>query len=127
MNKEVVISLIVIIIVLVLNICTEKYTEESVSLITNNLETLKQTMEEEKSKEISEQIDGILEEWDRRYKLLAYYIEHDELEKVKTELVSLKANIEGKEYKQGMPDLNRCIFILDHIKDKSTLQIKNIF
>jgi len=125
--KEIIICIFIIALVVTLNICTENYTKESVTLITDNLETLKQTMEEENNEETSEQINNIIEEWDNRYKKLAYYIEHDELEKVETELVALKANIEVEEYEEGMPDLNRCIFILNHIKEKSALQIKNIF
>lgn len=127
MYKELIICIVVILIVVVLNICTEKYTKESVTLITDNLDTLKLAIQEKNNEETSKQINDIIEEWDNRYKKLAYYIEHDELEKVETELVALKANIEVEEYEQGMPDLNRCIFILEHIKEKSALQIKNIF
>ena len=127
MYKELIICIVVILIVVVLNIYTEKYTKESVTRITDNLDTLKLAMQEENSEETSKQINDIIEEWDNRYKKLAYYIEHDELEKVETELVALKANIEVEEYEQGMSDLNRCIFILEHIKEKSALQIKNIF
>ena len=127
MYKELIICTVVILIVVVLNICTEKYTKESVTIITDNLDRLKLAIQEENSEETSKQINDIIEEWDNRYKKLAYYIEHDELEKVETELVALKANIEVEEYEQGMPDLNRCIFILEHIKEKSALQIKNIF
>ena len=127
MYKELIICIVVILIVVVLNICTEKYTKESVTLITDNLDTLKLAIKEKNNEETSKQINDIIEEWDNRYKKLAYYIEHEELEKVETELVALKANIEVEEYEQGMPDLNRCIFILEHIKEKSALQIKNIF
>lgn len=129
MYKEIIICSIVIIIVVVLNICTENYTKESIVLISNNLESLKQNMlsEEQNEENINSQIDDIVNNWDERYKKLAYYIEHDELEKVKTELVSLKGNIEVKEYEQGIPNLNNCIFILEHIKEKTALQIKNIF
>lgn len=127
MYKELIICTVVILIVVVLNICTEKYTKESVTLITDNLDTLKLAIQEKNNEETRKQINDIIEEWDNRYKKLAYYIEHDELEKVETELVALKANIEVEEYEQGMPDLNRCIFILEHIKEKSALQIKNIF
>ena len=127
MYKELIICIVVILIVVVLNIYTEKYTKESVTRITDNLDTLKLAMQEENSEETSKQINDIIEEWDNRYKKLAYYIEHDELEKVETELVALKANIEVEEYEQGMSHLNRCIFILEHIKEKSALQIKNIF
>ena len=127
MYKELIICIVVILIVVVLNICTEKYTKESVTLITDNLDTLKLAIQEKNNEETSKQINDIIEEWDNRYKKLAYYIEHDDLEKVETELVALKANIEVEEYEQGMSDLNRCIFILEHIKEKSALQIKNIF
>ena len=127
MYKELIICIVVILIVVVLNIYTEKYTKESVTRITDNLDTLKLAIQEKNNEETSKQINDIIEEWDNRYKKLAYYIEHDELEKVETELVALKANIEVEEYEQGMSDLNRCIFILEHIKEKSALQIKNIF
>ena len=118
--KEILISLVVIILVVTLNICTENYTKESIVKMSDRLETLKQAMnEEERNKEnIETQINSILDDWDKRYQKLAYYIEHDELEKVKTELVSLKANIDVEEYEQGMPDLDKCVFILEHIKEK---------
>jgi len=127
MYKEIIICAVVIIVVVILNVITENYTKESVTIITDSLETLKQAINEENNENVTKQINDIIEKWDTRYKKLAYYIEHDELEKVETELVALKANIEVEEYAQAMPDLNRCIFILDHIKEKSALQIKNIF
>jgi len=131
MYKEFIISFIIIVFVIILNIYTENYTKESVSLITDNLEKLKTSINEENNvennEEIKKQIDFIIEEWDNRNDILAYYIEHNELEKVKTEMVSLKANIEEGEPEKGIMDLNKCIFILDHIKEKTALQIKNIF
>ncbi len=129
MYKEIIICSIVIVIVVILNIFTENYTNESIALISGNLENLKENMlsEEQSEENINTQIDDIVNNWDERYQKLAYYIEHDELEKVKTELVHLKGNIEVKEYEQGIPNLNNCIFILEHIKEKTALQIKNIF
>lgn len=129
MYKEIIICSIVIIIVVGLNILTENYTKESVALMTGNLENLKENMilEEQNEEDINKQIDDIVNNWNDRHKKLAYYIEHDELEKVKTELVSLKGSIEVNQYEQGIPNLNNCIFILEHIKEKTALQIKNIF
>lgn len=129
MYKEIIICVVVIIIVVGLNILTQNYTKESIALMTDNLESLKQTMitEEQDEDNINEQIDNILNNWNDRHKILAYYIEHDELEKVETELVLLKGNIEVQEYEQGIPNLSNCIFILEHIKEKTALQIKNIF
>lgn len=127
--KEFIICGIVIAFIVILNIITENYTKDSIAVISESLENLKENIntEEQDERKINEQIDQIVEEWNKRYQKLAYYIEHDELEKVKTELVSLKANIQTKEYEQGIPDLDKCVFILEHIKEKSALQIKNIF
>ena len=65
--------------------------------------------------------------WAERYKLLAYYIEHDELEKVETELVRLAADIDMQEYKHCINELNTAIFILEHILQKEKLDIISIF
>ncbi len=129
MYKEIIICIIVLLLVFILNFYSERYTKDSIIKISDSLEMLKQAINEEKqnNEEVENQINSILDEWNNRYKKLAFYIEHDELEKVKTELVSLKANIDVEEYKQGIPDLDKCIFILEHIKEKSSLQIKNIF
>lgn len=129
MYKEIIICSIVIIIVVGLNIFTEHYTKESITSMTGELKTLKENMisEEQNEENLNNQIENIVNNWNEKHKKLAYYIEHDELEKVETELVSLKGNIEVKEYEQGIPNLNNCIFILEHIKEKTALQIKNIF
>ena len=129
MYKEIIICSIVIIIVVGLNILTESYTKESITLMTGDLKSLKENMisEEQNEEKLNKQIENIVNNWKEKNKKLAYYIEHDELEKVETELVYLKGNIEVKEYEQGIPNLNNCIFILEHIKEKTALQIKNIF
>ena len=51
----------------------------------------------------------------------------DELEKVETELTSLSAYIDIEEYDHGVPELEKGIFILNHIKEKFKFDIKNIF
>lgn len=129
LSKEWLICSIVIILVVSLNIVTQKYTEESVDYIDNILKDFKETLsEDEIIKEDAElKINDIMSEWQDKYNLLAYFIEHDELEKVETEITLLKANIEVEQYKEAIPILDKCAFILNHIKDKFTLEIKNIF
>lgn len=129
MKKELIICSAIVIAIILGNILTQGYTKEVVLYMDEELENLKEDLlqEEVDTEKVTGKITNIREEWEKRYQKLAYFIEHDELEKVETELSSLQANIETKEYKQGIPDLQKCIFILDHIKDKSSLQIKNIF
>lgn len=129
MRKEWIVCFVVIIIVIVTNIITQNYTNRSVEVMDVKLETLKEElMKEEIQKEkAQEQMKDVMEVWEERYEKLAYFIEHDELEKVETELTSLSAHIDIEEYQEGVPELEKSIFILNHIKDKSKFDIKNIF
>ena len=129
MKKEIVISLVIILTVIVGNIFTQNYTKECIRVVTEDLETLKtEAREEEKNqKKIEEKINHIRNHWDEMQEKLAFYIEHDELEKVETQISALKGDIESKLYQDMLPEIEKCSFILEHIADKTTLNIKNIF
>lgn len=129
MRKEWIICIIVIFIVIITNIITQNYTNKSVETMDIKLGALKEklTQEEVEKQEIQKEMKQIMEHWEKRYETLAYYIEHDELEKVETELTSLQANIEVEQYEESVPDLEKSIFILNHIKEKFKLNVKNIF
>ena len=131
MIKELIISIIIVVLIFVGNAVTENYTRESVDETTKNLTTLREEIiknEDEVNVNIAkEKIDNIYKQWDSRHKKLAYYIEHDELEKVKTELTGLRAYIEKEEYSEAIPELDKSVYILEHIKDKTALNLKNIF
>lgn len=129
MRKEWIICIIVIFLVAITNIITQNYTNKSVETMDQKLESLKGKLTEEEieHQEIEEEMQNVMQHWKKRYETLAYYIEHDELEKVETELTSLQANIQMEQYEEGVPDLEKSIFILNHIKEKFKLNIKNIF
>ena len=58
---------------------------------------------------------------------MSYFIEHDELEKVETNLVGLNSFIDMRDEKEAVAELNRAIFVLKHIEDKNNLNLRNIF
>lgn len=129
MYKEWIICTIVVFLIITGNIITQTHTEESVQDINKQLEDLKEDLKKEEvdKEKVEAEINNIVNEWQEKYKKLAYYIEHDELEKVETELTSLKSNIEIEQYDEGIPELDKSIFILNHIKEKFKFDIKNIF
>lgn len=131
MTKELIISIIIVVLIFVGNAVTENYTRESVDETKQSLSALREEIiknEDEVDVNITkEKIDKIHEQWDSRYEKLAYYIEHDELEKVKTELTGLRGYIEKEEYSEAVPELDKSVYILEHIKDKTALNLKNIF
>lgn len=131
MTKELIISIIIVIFIFVGNAVTENYTKESIEETKQSLLDLREEiMKSEEEIDINitiKKINNIHEQWDSRYEKLAYYIEHDELEKVKTELTGLRGYIEKEEYSEAVPELDKGIYILEHIKDKTALNLKNIF
>ena len=129
MYKELVIIIIVIVLIGIGNIITQNNTVEAVGRISGELTLLREEMQKENAdQEKSEkQMKKIEEVWKEKYRLMAFYIEHNELEKVQTELTKLKADILMEEYAQGVENLENCIFILEHIKDKSALKVVNVF
>lgn len=82
---------------------------------------------EEDNMDLENKIVEIENEWNEYQEKLAYYIEHDELEKVETQIFTMKGFSEIKKYDEIIPELEKCIFILEHIQDKTKLNVKNIF
>ena len=76
---------------------------------------------------IKDKMVDINQKWRDKNEKLSFYIEHDELEKVETELYALNANVDTKDYEQAIEKIEKCKFILKHIENKERLSLKNIF
>lgn len=128
MIKETIICSIIIILIFIGNSITQNYTNDSVESLISNLEELKNDIKRESSKEQLEEKNNILKDnWDKRNNKLAYYLEHNELEKVENNITSLISFIEEEEYSEAINEIDKCAFILKHIKEKYELKVKNIF
>ncbi len=129
MKKELVICIFIIAVIIILNIVTQSYTKECVSQMNERLDILKEASLEEDIEEenITTEINNIENKWNLLQEKLAFYIEHDELEKVETQIFAMKGFAEIKKYDEIVPELDKCIFILEHIQDKTVLNIKNVF
>ena len=126
MYKEIIISAVLLVFIFTANYFTRNYTQKSIEEVTQKLESLKTEMLE-KGEQTGEKYDELEKIWLEKYEVLAYYIEHDELEKVSSELFQLKGSIQTDQVDEGIPTIENCKLILDHIKDKDKFEIKNIF
>ena len=54
-------------------------------------------------------------------------MEHDELEKVNTQIVLVRGFLESDTPEDSIPEIEEGIYILEHIKEKEKLSIKNVF
>ena len=128
MYKELIISTVVILLVICANSITQSYTKEAVELLDEKLMELEDGIKEEQmQEELQYKMNEVMDNWKEKYNKLAYFIEHNELEKVETELTSLRANIDEEQYEEAVTSLEKGIFILNHIKEKFRLDMKNIF
>ncbi len=129
MKKELIICILIISIIVIANVITQNYTKQCVASMNENLEVLKEaSLSEDVDKEkISNRLQKIEDNWNEFQQKLAYYIEHDELEKVETQIYAMKGFSEIEKYDEVVPELEKCMFILEHIQDKTKLNVKNIF
>ena len=129
MYKEIVICIIVVILIVSMDLISNNYTKEVFNEMNENLGILREEMlkKEKDNNKINEEIKKVEKAWSETYIILTCYIEHNELEKVAKQITLIKGNVDVKEYNQAIPQLDECIFILNHIKDKESLLIRNLF
>jgi len=129
MKKEAIICVIIVFFIFVGHFLLQKYSKDAIGETTANLGDLKEMLfEDDVDKDKAKnKIDEIHEKWDKRNNTMAFYIEHNELEKVETELTGLSSSIETEDYEQAQNELARAEYILKHIEEKNKLSWKNIF
>lgn len=129
MLKEIIICIIIVFVIFFGNSTIQKYTKESVSEISNGLMQLREdlTNQNVENNKAKEKLNEVYSKWEKKHDKLAYFIEHDELEKVETDLVSIKSYIETQEYEQAVGELDKGAFVLKHIEDKYAFNLQNIF
>lgn len=129
MLKETIICIVIIICIIFGNNTTQNYTKESVGELSSGLMSLREKLIQDniENKVVKEEIDKIYNNWQNRHDKLAYFIEHDELEKVETDLVAMKSYMETGEYEQAVGELDKGVFVLKHIEDKYAFNLQNIF
>ena len=137
MKKELIICIFIIVLIIVTNIITQSYTKNSVNkmserldvvsqIVCDNISTSTESSNIDKNK-IKQEVDNLENNWNELQEKLAYYIEHDELEKVETQIYAIKGFYEIEKYDEIVPEVEKCSFILKHIEEKTKLSIKNIF
>ena len=129
MLKEFVICTIILILIFVGNGITQGYSRSSIEDINEKLVDLREEMNKEKinDEEVVKKEEEIDKQWEEMFSRLAYYIEHEELEKVSKNLENIKTYISLKEYDNAIKEINEGIYILNHIEDKYSFNLQNIF
>ena len=129
MKKELTIILVVITFIVIINLITQQYTKSSISALNDNLYKIKDELmkEEIDEQDVQKKIEDNYNLWLKKERVLSYYIEHDELEKIGAHLNLIKGYMETKKYDDSISSIEETIFIYSHIQDKYKIYLKNVF
>ena len=126
MKKELLICVFIIVCIILLDVLITKHTNASLESINNNLIELKEDIVKNENFDMSK-MKEIDKQWNDEFKLLACYLEHDELEKIKTQLVIISSGMEMEDRELTIEEIDKAIYIIQHVESKQTLQLDNIF
>ncbi len=129
MYKEIIVCILVVILIISMDLLSNNYTKKVFFSINDSLGNLRNEMlkEDKDVNKINDEITKVEQEWNSKLNLLSCYIEHNELEKVARQLTLIKGNIDVEEYNQAVPQLDDCVYVINHIEDKESLLIRNLF
>ena len=132
MQKETIVVIIILILILIANFVTQRNTEDVVTKLNELFENIKTEIEEAGKENINKEnvqkrVKDIEDNWEEEHAKLAYYIEHDELEKVESDIVVLSSFVDANDYEQAIGKIEEGKFLLEHIHDKYAFNLENIF
>lgn len=127
MYKEIIITILIVVLILGLDIITSRYTANAIDELSQNLDELKTDLDTKSEDNIEEKTNNIFTKWREYYDVLAYYIEHDELEKVETQLTMLRSDQNEKQYEECKKEIDTTKFILKHIENKEKFTLQSVF
>ena len=127
MLKETVICIVIIMGILGLEYYTQGFTEKTVNEVTEIFDKIEENIFKRDIEQTNNEIKKIETKWEEQQKKLAYYIEHDELEKVHTAIVTMKSYIQTEDFSSAMAELAEGRFVIEHIQEKNSFNLQNIF
>ena len=119
MSKELVISIVVLLIIIVANVCVSHFIDGKLNYMIDELEKLEICLSDGRNEDAENKISEIDHYFNESEDVLSCYIEHDELEKVKTEFTSLKAYVRF-EKDDAFEALDKIRFIIHYYYCKSS-------
>ena len=127
--KEILIIVISILIVIVGANISQGYLNQTIDELTKEIEILReeikkaQNSEQNNSEELAK---DIYDKWEKIEKNWSIIVMHNELDLIELAIVSMKTCIEENEYSEAIKELEKSSYLLEHIKDREKLALKNI-
>ncbi len=123
-KREIITLIVIIVFIVAIDLITDKIMKNVVDDMVNLIEDIERKIGENLE---DVKIDDLKKVWHEKEVMLAYFSEHDELEKVTVEVTELKSNMENDTKEEAKGNIDKIKFLLKHIEEKEKLKLKNIF
>ena len=129
MKKEILLVIFIVVAIVTAHIASQRYVKNFFDSITEDLDKIEEKIFSNnfETSNLEKDIDDVKNKWDEKYNFIACFIDHDVLEKVEMQFVSISAYIKVKDYDRSINEAEKCKFMLELIKDKDSLSTINIF
>ena len=127
MVKEIIICIVIVVVIVFGNVITQNYTKQSVMDLSEELSNLREKIINQDTEKLKQEMEKVDDKWKEKHEKLAYYIEHNELEKIETEITTIKSNIETAQYEHSVESIDKSMFLLKHVEDRYAFNLENIF
>ena len=126
--KEYVILFFIIVFVILIEFITGKITNKSLESINYYISNLEEGINNNDN--IESKMEELSNKWYKDEIILSYYMEHNELEKISTNMNELRVNlrnISNNNYAEIKVLIDEIKYRLEYIKSKQKLGLKNVF
>ena len=126
MFKEIVIIITILIIIFSTHFITINYLKETTDKLIIKIDEINNFIKDDI--ELAKQnTDDLENEWQNIYKVLSVIVMHQELDQIELSIISAKIAINNEDIDEALIELGKLKFLLEHINDRESFKLKNVF
>ena len=124
---KVIVIIVFMIVILVLNWLVGSYTDKAINNMEAGVAQLKKTLLAGNYEESKKQSEKLRDNWNEYENKFAYFMDHEEIEKLSVKVYAIDENASNKYYELALEDSIETKFLLEHVKDKLKWKLNNVF
>ena len=128
MKRNLIIALSGLVIIIIFGIFTENYLKKSAVEITNIIDSLEKSVIEIEIDKAKDFLDSLNKKWEKTKDIWAMLIDHEEMDNVEETIQYIEIFIDETDRQADLlAEINKLRFYIEHIPEKESFLIKNIF
>lgn len=122
--KDAIIIIVIISLVIFGNNISQNILKKDSEILIEKLEELRDELYQENTNQMISEIYELWEETEGKWSMI---VSHQELDLIKTSILGVKSGIESGDLEYSYQQIQNSMFLVGHIKEKTTIKWKNVF